>query len=45
MEELEKGVPEAASGADESELTQPEMDEVSGGNNVGSTGYSNGPPH
>ncbi len=47
MEELEQGVPEAASGADESELKQQEMDDVTGGTNAGGTsgGSVGWPPH
>ncbi|MGO9242387.1 MAG: hypothetical protein ACLQBJ_16410 [Bryobacteraceae bacterium] len=41
MEELGKDAPEAASGADESELNQQELDDVTGGTNAG--GNSGGP--
>jgi hypothetical protein len=45
MRELEKGASEAAVAADESELKQQEMDDVTGGNNGGSTAGPNGPHH
>jgi hypothetical protein len=41
MRDLEQNVPSTASDPDNSELTQPEMDDVSGGNNGGS---GMGPP-
>ena len=45
MEELGKDARGAASAADETELKQQEMDEVTGGNNGGSTAGPNGPHH
>lgn len=45
MEELKNGGPESTSGADESELRQPEMDEVTGGNNGGNSAGPFGPHH
>ncbi|MGC9999283.1 MAG: hypothetical protein ABSE21_04225 [Bryobacteraceae bacterium] len=38
MPELEKGVPEAASALDESEMKQQEMDDVTGGSGPGGGG-------
>ena len=45
MEELGKDARGASSAADETELKQQEMDEVTGGNNGGSGGGPIGPHH